>query len=109
MKEVQPGLVGGEPVIGHFFLSFCFGLCSLFVVLPVAAPPGGHDSDATSSLYRITELLSRIKHGNRGIFHDTTLSLVDHLFPQKEKMPDLFRTKLILIGVGSGLGLGLGL
>ena len=33
-----------------FFLSFSFAYFSLFVVLPVATPPGGHDdSDATTA------------------------------------------------------------
>ena len=33
-----------------------------------------------SSLYRITELLSRIKYVNRGIFYDMTLGVVDQIF-----------------------------
>ena len=37
------------------------------------------------SLYRITELLSRIKYGNRGIFYDTTFSVVDQFFPPLKK------------------------
>ena len=62
-----------------------------------------------SSLYRITELLSRIKYGIRGIIYGTTFSVVGQFPPPQEKMPDFFRTKLICVGSGTGLGLGLGL
>ena len=41
-------------------------------------------SSISSSLHRITELLSRIKYGNRGIFYYMTFSVVDHFFRQKE-------------------------
>ena len=33
-----------------------------------------------SSLYRITELLSRIKYGNRGLFYCMTFTVIDQLF-----------------------------
>ena len=44
-----------------------------------------------SSLYRITELLSRIKHRSRGIFYHDRYSVVDHFFQQK-KTPTLSLT-----------------
>ena len=51
MKELQLGLVGGEPVIEFFFLYFSV-FCLFFIVeLPVAAPPGEHDSDATTARF----------------------------------------------------------
>ena len=58
------------------------------------------------SLYRITELLSRIKYGNRGIFYCMTFSVVDQLI---KIVMIFFQAKLIWVGAGSGLGLGLGL
>ena len=68
-----------------------------------------HGRNMISSLYRITELLSRIKCGNRGMFYYTrsmNFSVVDHFF-RKKKTPDFFQTKLIWVGTGLGLGLGL--
>ena len=35
------------------------------------------------AFYHITELLSSIKDGNRGIFNDMTFSVVDQLFRKK--------------------------
>ena len=58
--------------------------------------------------YRITEFLSRISYGNRGILN-MTFSVVDHFFPKKKKKtPDFFQTKFIRVGAGSRLGLGFG-
>lgn len=59
-----------------------------------------------SSHYRITKLLPRIKHGNRGRFYELTFRVVDHFFPKKS--PEFFETKLAWVGSGSGLGLGSG-
>ena len=61
-KEVQPGLVGGEHVVG-LFISSCFFL--FFLVLPVAAPPCGHDSSfffAVVSISRFCFLSFLIVH-----------------------------------------------
>ena len=41
MKEVQPDLLSGE-----------FFLCFSCAVLPVLAPPGGHDNDSTTARFR---------------------------------------------------------
>ena len=51
MKEVQPGLVGGEPVTGPFPFFLFLLMSPLFVVLPVAVPPGRHDSDTTTTRF----------------------------------------------------------
>ena len=50
-------------------------------------------------LERITEFLSRIKYGNRGIFFYMAFSVVDQSF-QKKKTPDFFQTRLIWVGPG---------
>ena len=54
---------------------------------------------------RITEILSRIKYGNRSIFYCMIFSVVDHFLQQKT--PDFSETKLIWvyrIGVGVRVG-----
>ena len=50
-----------------------------------------------SSVYRITELLSRIKYRNRGIFYDITFSVVGQFRPppRQKKTPDFFETKFL--------------
>ena len=79
MKEAQPGLVGGEPVTGLlFFLSaFSFFFLPLFVVLPVAAPPGVHDSDATTARFILfVVFFSRVCSLSFCIIHEAFLHLV---------------------------------
>ena len=60
-----------------------------------------------SGLYRITELLSRIKHANRGTFYCMTSSVVKTIFPKnKTKTSHVFEAKVVLrVGAGSGFGL----
>ena len=54
VKEVQPGVVGGEPVcFARCFHVFFFLFLLIFPLLycPLQTPPGGHDSDATTARF----------------------------------------------------------
>ena len=53
----------------------------LVLLVAVVVVNSSSSCTCSSSLYGITELLSRIKYGNRGIFYDTTFSVVDHFPP----------------------------
>ena len=44
-----------------------------------------------------------MKNGNRGIFYDTTFSVVDQFLP-KEKMPDFFPDNVDMGRGGVGVG-----
>ena len=70
--------------------------------LRTAPPPS---SGSSSSLHETSRLLSRMKHGNRGIFdilRSMSFDLVDHIC-STTKTSDFFRTKFY--GLGSGFGL----
>ena len=63
---------------------------------------GGTATLCGSSLYRSTELPSRIRYENRGIFYYTTFSVVDQFFPSPQNalfFPDK-------VGMGSKRGRG---
>ena len=57
----------------------------------------------TSTLYRITELLSGIKHKYRELFYYMPFTVVDQLFPEKKAWFFLDKVDMGRGGVGVGV------
>ena len=57
---------------------------------------------AVAFIHRLTELLSRMKYGNRAIFYHRSCIVIDRIFKHKKK-PDFSEKKLIWV---EGLGWG---